>query len=189
MKTYQYFDPMPETPAEASKMYKRLALKLHPDIDKTPGATERMQTLNAEYARLLSSMAHMGESARQRAAHAEGKKTSADYINLEEVCEELRAVIQSVLDIGARDIEIELCGLWVWVTGNTKPVHEQIKAAGLKWAHKKAAWYFAGCQSFGRGGWDMDTIRNTYGSRKVNAQDDEKNAKNPARPAPSLAYA
>lgn len=38
-------------------------------------------------------------------------------------------------------IEIELVGSWIWVSGNTYPVKEQLKEAGIFWAGKKKKWY------------------------------------------------
>lgn len=55
---YTYFQPLPESVTEASKMWKRLAMQHHPDIDKNEGATARMQAVNAEYAALLSGMGY-----------------------------------------------------------------------------------------------------------------------------------
>jgi len=64
-------------------------------------------------------------------------------------------------------IKIELCGLWLWVTGDTRPVKAQLKEAGFKWAHKKKQWYFPGVRSIGRGGKDMGYIRAKYGSEEI----------------------
>lgn len=66
-------------------------------------------------------------------------------------------------------LEIEICGTWVWVSGDTKPVKEGLKAAGFRWAPKKMKWYWkpAGQRSFGRGKWSMDEIREFHGSERV----------------------
>lgn len=39
------------------------------------------------------------------------------------------------------NLTIEMRGTWVWVTGDTKPQKEALKAAGYKWSPKKVAWY------------------------------------------------
>jgi hypothetical protein len=62
-------------------------------------------------------------------------------------------------------LEVELCGLWVWVTGDTKPHKEELKAAGFKWSPNKTAWYYPGVPSFNRTPRTMDDIRSMYGSQ------------------------
>ena len=40
------------------------------------------------------------------------------------------------------NVEVELCGTWIWVSGDTKPVKDKLKAEGFFWAFKKKMWYF-----------------------------------------------
>jgi len=69
-------------------------------------------------------------------------------------------------------VEIELMGLWVWLTGNTREHKETLKtwneshANKWKWSPKKTAWYFAGVPTFNRKETTLDEIRNAYGSQK-----------------------
>ncbi|MFZ6029849.1 MAG: hypothetical protein ACOYYS_19215 [Chloroflexota bacterium] len=160
---YTYFVPTPTTPAEAKEFYRQLAMQHHPDRG---GNTATMQAINAEYAALLGEIAHASETKRRDQAHAEGRRTNVDFVDLEAVAEEVRKAIEAALELP--EIEVELCGLWVWVTGNTKPVREQLKAARFRWAPKKEAWYFAGIPSMGRGAGSLDDIRSSYGSTKFN---------------------
>ena len=64
-------------------------------------------------------------------------------------------------------IKVELCGAWLWVTGDTRPVKDTLKEAGFKWAPKKKQWYFPGVRSGGRGGKNMGYIRAKYGSHNL----------------------
>ncbi|MCC6893652.1 MAG: DnaJ domain-containing protein [Anaerolineae bacterium] len=41
---------------DIKRAYRRKARKYHPDADKTPGATERMQQINDAYARILETL-------------------------------------------------------------------------------------------------------------------------------------
>ena len=79
----------------------------------------------------------------------------------------LAAAIAAVVEL--QGISIEICGSWIWITGDTKPHKEAFKAAGFKWGAKKSAWYFrpAGYQSRGRGKWSLDEIREYHGSQSV----------------------
>ena len=42
------------SPADIKKAYHSLALRHHPDVDKTPGAEERMKEINRAYEELTS---------------------------------------------------------------------------------------------------------------------------------------
>lgn len=64
-------------------------------------------------------------------------------------------------------IEVELCGKWLWVDGETKPVKEELKKLGLRWASKKEKWYFAGTPAHSWGKTDMEQIRNLHGSEII----------------------
>ena len=71
------------------------------------------------------------------------------------------------------DIVIEVIGCFVWVTGDTKPHKEQLKALGFKWHSKKAAWYLApeGYRQRSRREYGLDEIRSMYGtSGQVNSR-------------------
>lgn len=63
-------------------------------------------------------------------------------------------------------ISLEVCGSWLWVDGDTKPVKDLIKSVGGKWAAKKKKWYVRpeGAKWFHRKEQDMERIREGYGS-------------------------
>lgn len=162
---------------EAKKLYRHLANTHHPDHG---GDLRTMQEINAQYAGYLSKYAYNSERARQTEAHADGRKTTADYCDLNEVAEELRKIILETLKI--QEIEVELCGLWIWVTGETKKHREEIKAVSPKYryAPQKSAWYYPGVKSLPhREKWSLDKIRDTYGSSKFTRQDEEQQSFSP----------
>ena len=66
-------------------------------------------------------------------------------------------------------LTLEVCGSWIWVTGNTKSHKDKLKAYTFQFAPKKQAWYFRpkGKRSRGRGQWSMGEIRGKYGSSRV----------------------
>ncbi|MCP4080550.1 MAG: J domain-containing protein, partial [Planctomycetaceae bacterium] len=61
---------------------------------------------------------------------------------------------------------VEICGVWLWITGATRQHRQALKAAGFKWASKKKAWYFRPEQfrSRSRGKSTLEEIRQKYGS-------------------------
>jgi hypothetical protein len=68
------------------------------------------------------------------------------------------------------DLTIEICGLWIWVSGDTKAHKGALKSAGYFWSSKKMMWYYrpAQAKSFhryrGKKEWSIDKIRASYGA-------------------------
>jgi len=69
-------------------------------------------------------------------------------------------------------VEIEVCGNWIWLSGNTKDYKDQIKSLGCYWASQKKKWYYRPSEykSLNRGSWNMEAIREKYGSSIVKGQ-------------------
>ena len=130
--------------------YRRAAMKYHPDRG---GSLQMMQAVN-EALETLQAALDQGQT-------FEPNETQSDY------GDELNAAIRAIIDLPG--IVIEICGSWVWVSGDTRPHKDVIKAAGFKWAPKKAMWHFRPAEyksHFSRGRMDMDDIRNKYGSSR-----------------------
>ena len=140
-----------QTIEEVKAMYKILAKQYHPDCG---GDTATMQAINSEY------------------SYACAKLLKGDNLSDEEtgegirLTEEYRAVIELLMALTG--ILIEVVGNWIWVTGNTKPVKQQLKDAGLFFASKKVAWYYRSEEFKTKGGKkSLDEIRAKYGSESV----------------------
>ena len=158
----RYFEtPEGYTLEEAKTLYKSLARANHPDVG---GDLRTMQEINAQYAEFCANFAKADGYRRQQDAHAEDRKSAADFHDLEEVAEVLRIKIEFALNLDG--VEVELMGFWVWLTGNTKAHKEAIKAQGFKWAKNKEAWFFAGVPSFNRKEKTLDEIRSLHGSQR-----------------------
>ncbi|MCP5115282.1 MAG: J domain-containing protein, partial [bacterium] len=78
----------------------------------------------------------------------------------------LNTALASIIDLVGLDIEI--CGAWVWVTGETFAHKDTLKAVCFKFAGKKKAWYFRpeNWKSKSRGDTTLDDIRDLYGSAR-----------------------
>jgi len=65
---------------------------------------------------------------------------------------------------------VELCGRWVWITGETYRWKTQLKAAAFRWAAKKAAWYWhkEGDAPGRHKAWNLEQIKNKYGATRLN---------------------
>ena len=164
---------------EARSLYHQLAKENHPDYG---GDLRTMQEINRQWAEYQVIGAKFDARQRQAAAHKEGKKSAADFHDLDELGEIIRAKVEALLNISP-DLIVEVCGLWVWVTGETKAHKDEIKVVeGMRYALEKKAWYFAAVPSFNRTRRTMDEIRSMHGSRTFSRQPDED--RQPAAPQP-----
>ena len=131
------------TPETVKQAYRAACKKYHPDIN--PAGAEMMKLINAAFAVLKD---------------YEGvvKEQQTDYSEL------LNDALNAVL--GLNGLVIEICGAWVWITGNTREHKDALKAASFKWANKKKAWYYrpTDYKSRSKGNSTLDEIREKYGS-------------------------
>ena len=144
-----------ETLQQVKALYKKLALEYHPDRG---GDTATMQAINAEYAyatALLLKGAKLSEQDTEQEL-----RFSEDY----------RIVIEKIINLPG--IKIEIVGLWIWVTGETKAVRQELKNAGLFYASKKLAWYYrrADLKELRGGKKSLDEIRSKYGSEEISSR-------------------
>ncbi len=135
---------------EIKQAYRRASAKYHPD--RNPAGLEMMKLVNAAYQALSDydyvTAARGGES-----------------VEAEDMGEELNAALNAIIELG---LDIEICGSWIWVSGDTRPHREVLKAAGYRWAPKKLMWSFCGGErTSSRGKYSMDDIRSKHGSVSV----------------------
>jgi curved DNA-binding protein CbpA len=145
--------------------YRRLCRLHHPDLhtagcspEQTAAATRKMQEINAAYSIAMD----------QAVRRAKPNFTESQYDASATVAELIRQAIEAIIRFD--NISIEICGAWVWVSGDTRPIKEALKDAGYKWAPRKDGqpWYFAGVPSMNRRRkYSLDEIRNRYGSERV----------------------
>lgn len=149
-----YFESC-KTLDELKKAYKALAMKHHPDVG---GDTSTMQQINAAYEARFEDLKRQQNTRAAEDASGQAKATSesaADFI----------AIINALLHLDG--LEIELCGRWLWIGGDTRKHKEALKAAGCRWSSTKKlwSWHFAEDGSkWHRGRYSMDQIRHKYGS-------------------------
>jgi DnaJ-class molecular chaperone len=146
------------TTAEIKTQRAKAATKFHPDKVGISGL-ETMKSINVAYDYLKSLIDQYGEDT----AEFDG---SGDN-DAENFSDDLQSAINAVINL--EGLEIEVCGNWVWVGGNTKEHKDAIKASGYFWASKKFMWYWrpAEYKSSNRKNCDMDKIRELHGSKAV----------------------
>lgn len=140
-----------KTLEELKKEYKKLAKMWHPDINAN--GSEAMKEINAEYEMMVKEL-------------AEGK-TQEQKNNSYDVAMQYKDIIMAIINL--EGLKIELCGLWLWVSGNTKIHKEELKKVGFWWASKKKMWYWRPeeAKTYNRKNMSMEKIREKYGSKII----------------------
>ena len=146
-----------ETAEELKKEFKKLALKLHPD---NGGDAEEFKAMQAEFSKLWDNLKNIhtnkkGEQYDTTGTDRATTETAAEFMN----------IIEKLMFIA--DISVELCGSWIWVSGNTKEHRDLLKELGFKYSSNKQMWYYQrdGVRKFHKKAWTIDEIRNAYGSK------------------------
>ena len=149
-----------ETMDELKAAYKNLAKRWHPD--REGGDLQAMTEINTEFDRLAKILPKV---------NAKGERYQPKE---REAPEAFRAAVVAVQNVPG--ILEELCGEWLWITGNTKEHKEIFKAAGYRWSQNKAAWYWheGEYRRSGKKKYSMNDIRMRYGSTAVKYDDLEE---------------
>lgn len=151
------------TKADIKHAYQLKCKAFHPD--RNPAGAEIMKMINVAYGLI--------KDENEIEVYADAVMNSYPEV--------LAAALAPVMGLG---LAVEICGLWVWVSGDAKPHKEALKAAGFFWAPKKCRWYYrpANAKSRNQGNaWTMEQIRETYGSFQPKPADEIQK--------PILAYA
>ncbi|MBY0315666.1 MAG: J domain-containing protein [Bdellovibrionales bacterium] len=141
----------PVTEEVVKTAYHKACFKFHPD--RNPAGAEMMKLVN-----------EARESLKVATYPIEYKNESGyDY------GDEINAALNKVIHL--EDVKIEICGSWVWVSGNTKEHWPIFKEAGFKFSPPKKMVYFrpqyAKTRHFKKDGISMDEIRDKYGSDRI----------------------
>lgn len=156
------------TAEELKKEYRKLAMKLHPDI--VGGDGEEFKAMQNEFEKLWEQFKDVHQTAEGKTytAKQETTETSQEFIHIINVL------------ITLHGVEVEICGKWIWVSGDTKPHKETLKQLKFKWAHKKQAWYYHAepYRKKSHVDFTLEEIRDMFGSQKYEHKDDDiKNLK------------
>ncbi|MGR3178692.1 MAG: hypothetical protein ACUZ8E_11600 [Candidatus Anammoxibacter sp.] len=155
-----------KTVSETKQAYKKLAFLLHPD--RKNGSHEAFVSMQALYLAKLKSL-------HGQTSTGFDKKEHTYYYN-QAVESEVMEKITELLNLKANDIDIELCGVWLWVSGNTRAYKEKLKKLALRWHSSRGKWYFHTKTNRKRkmSKMSMDQIRYAYGSRSFEAEKQEE---------------
>jgi hypothetical protein len=142
---------------DLKKEYYRLVKMYHPDLHKGIDDST-IKAINSEYEIYFEKLKNIHNSTHD-----------ADHQNTESASEYTDIINKIIHMVG---ITIEICGTWVWLSGNTKIYKEELKQYGFWWASKKLMWYWHTEQeTTGRHKtWSMDKIRDKYGSKIIETE-------------------
>lgn len=162
MLNMNYFKNI-ETLEDLKKQYKTLALKNHLDRG---GNVEMMKLINAEYDSLFAKIKDTHKNKDGEVYTRENTETAAEF----------KDIIDKLIKM--EGLEIEIIGCFIWVSGDTKPHKDSLKAMGFRWRSKKKMWYKSpeGYKRYGKKEYSIDEIRGMYGtSGKFAGKSDERN--------------
>lgn len=141
---------------EAKKLYWSLAKELHPDVG---GTKEAFQELQGQFEAF--------RPAKEKFTGEFEQWQAGPYMD----------ILEQLMKI--EKITINICGSWVWLSGDTKPVKEQIKAINLEgtgykrgFSRNKSQWYFSpeGYRKLTKKKLSFDEIKDFYGNKEMESE-------------------
>lgn len=142
------------TEADIKKAFKRLAVKFHPD--KNPLGAEMMKMINAANDFLMSNLDKINQY------------KSLNLDDFYDYSDEMIKVLKALNSLAG--IEFEVIGNWAWISGDTRPHKDILKALGCGWAPKKKQWFYRPAEhksKYNRSEHSLDEIRAMYGDAKT----------------------
>ena len=140
--------------SDVKQVYRKLASANHPDKG---GSTETMQLINTAFSELCK---YFELNATLDINQETETHHSFDF-SFVDTLKTLHGVV------------IEICGYWVWLSGNTYPHKEIISNLGFKFSGAKKSWYWSptiDTSQYKRGSKSMKNIRQEFGSKIIKTE-------------------
>lgn len=152
---------------ELRKKYKQLVIQFHPD---NGGSEDILKEINSEYNILFKKLKNSFEHSESYQQANDRQRQAYDSVKDQKIREMIVKLSRF------QELTIELCGTWIWVSGNTKKYKEELKSLGLNYASQKKCWYIHWDEFVKRGtkSSSMSHIRSKYGSMIINTNTHEK---------------
>ena len=107
-----------KTAEELKKKYRDLAKQLHPDAG---GNEEEFKSMQAEFAAAWERLKNIHVSKDGEKYERETDETAAEFM----------ALIERLITLPG--VTVEICGSWIWCSGNTKPYKEMFRELAFRW--------------------------------------------------------
>lgn len=161
--TTKYFKNI-STGDELKAKYHELAKKLHPDLG---GSHDEFVAMQAEFEKLWATFKNLHKNAKGETYVHETDATASEYMD----------IIEQLLKF--EGVNVEICGTWIWATGNTKPYKDEFKQLKFKYSPNKQAWFYFEGEYIKKtpNKYSMDTIRKMWGSESYGTGKSEKDEK------------
>jgi len=139
--------PTGETLDDLKNAYRQACKKYHPDLN--PHGLELMKVVNIAYEFLKEHF---------------GKWSCDQQTDDTSLTDKMQAVFNDIKHFV--NVKTEVCGSWLWLSGETWRYKKELKTLGLKWASKKQMWYWndGTYRKRTKRVFDMNEIRARYGS-------------------------
>ncbi len=167
--TIKYFKDV-KTFDELKKAYRDLMKKYHPDLNKgkEKECTEIAKVINSEFEYLFKILPNQRKNKDNEYYEAKKEfKTPQEFMN----------IINKIIIY--KNIQIDIVGSWIWVSGETKPIKEILKELNFKWHDIRKMWYLKNtnykstlCNL------TIEELKNIYGGTSFSSEEKEKNTKN-----------
>lgn len=155
-----------QTLNELKQLYRAFALQFHPDHG---GSEEAMKQINIQFQWCFDYLKNK-QNTEAEAQHQKGNWHG--YSTTTETPEEFIEIVEKLNRL--HGLIIELCGSWIWISGNTRENREALRACGCRWSTNKKLWYWRHDEDFckKRNGKkvDIEEIRAKYGSQTLNRE-------------------
>lgn len=155
--------------------FKKLCFKLHPDKGGNETDFKNMQN---EFEKILKSFSGKKQNYQEQNNQEQKEQNEFNYSYNSDFEKELMNIIINLVNYS--DLNLEVCGVWLWVTGDTKKHKDLLKSLNLRFHAKKLCWFFCDYneskKTFRSKELDMNEIRIKHGSKVVKNSSNIKTA-------------
>ena len=143
-----------KTAEEGKALYHTLAKKYHADNN---GDENILKEINVEFKTWWKEFKNIHQ-------------TTEGHTYTKENNENIEAFMDILSKLSRHQgLKVDLCGSWLWISGNTFPVRESLKAYGCQWSVSKKKWFWAADvkQKAGRGHYSEEQITRRHGRVEI----------------------